>query len=109
MSYDFSMAANVGGEEPATIDNTWRNYTSNVSPMWSEALGHHITELENRPGRECYPLLVAATELMEAQPDRFKAMNPENGWGDYDGALSVLRELASWCRKYPDALLEMSY
>ncbi len=30
---------------------------------------------------------------LEADPDRYRAMNPENGWGDYDRLLKVLREM----------------
>jgi hypothetical protein len=30
---------------------------------------------------------------LEADPERYRAMNPENGWGDYDGLLKVLREM----------------
>lgn len=30
---------------------------------------------------------------LEADPDRFRAMNPENGWGSYDGLLGVLRDM----------------
>jgi hypothetical protein len=30
---------------------------------------------------------------LEADPPRYRAMNPENGWGDYDALLKVLREM----------------
>lgn len=30
---------------------------------------------------------------LEADPDRYRAMNPENGWGDYDRLLDVLRRM----------------
>jgi hypothetical protein len=30
---------------------------------------------------------------LTSDPARFRAMNPANGWGDYDGLLGVLREM----------------
>lgn len=30
---------------------------------------------------------------MEKDPERFRAMNPENGWGDFDSFLEVLQEM----------------
>lgn len=30
---------------------------------------------------------------LEADPERYRAMNPPNGWGSYDSLLSVLREM----------------
>lgn len=36
MSYDVSFEIDTGGGEP--VDVAWRNYTSNVSGMWTKAL-----------------------------------------------------------------------
>jgi len=30
-----------------------------------------------------------------ADPDRYRAMNPDNGWGDYDSLLRVLQEMCA--------------
>lgn len=38
---------------------------------------------------------------MEADPERFRAMNPENGWGDYDSVLDVLREMRAAVPEWP--------
>lgn len=38
---------------------------------------------------------------LEADPTRFIAMNPENGWGSYDSLLRVLREMRDAVPEYP--------
>ena len=42
-------------------------------------------------------------ELLRSNPDRFKAFNPENGWGDYDGLVQFAEEYLEACRHFPDA------
>lgn len=34
---------------------------------------------------------------LEAEPDRFRAMNPDNGWGNYDSLLGVFHEMRAAC------------
>ncbi|MGW0581932.1 hypothetical protein ACWD25_39705, partial [Streptomyces sp. NPDC002920] len=52
MSYWISVYMNVdtGGPEPAYVELVEvGNYTSNVHPMWSDALGYCLYELEEKP------------------------------------------------------------
>lgn len=115
MSYDFWIEADVGGGDPLCEDlytaegEYAANYTSNVSPMWSEALGRDMSDLRGMRCADAKPILDAAVLAMEADPARFRAMNPENGWGDYEGALKILRALADRCAKYPGAQIGMGY
>lgn len=52
--------------------------------------------------------LRAAIRAMLADPERFRAHNPANGWGDYEGFLAFCRRLADACEEYPDAEVEAS-
>lgn len=96
MSYDVYL---LKGE--TTVG--WWNYTSNIAPMLNMALESviaftpgaerwhdllHGCQLES--GRE---LLGVAVRSLESDPERYRAMNPANGWGDYDSLLGVLREM----------------
>lgn len=114
MGWDFGMWADVGGEERGYLDGYDRNYTFNVSPMFFRALaGTEIAEaglrgLDGKLGSECAPLLTVMIERMEASPDAFKELNPPNGWGSYDGALHLLRELRRWCAEAPKARMRVS-
>ena len=38
---------------------------------------------------------------LEADPDRFRAMNPENGWGDFDSFVKVLTEMRNAVPEWP--------
>jgi hypothetical protein len=45
---------------------------------------------------------------LESDPDKFKKMNPSNGWGSYDSLLSkFLRPLLEMCRAYPNTYVHV--
>ena len=54
-----------------------------------------------------------ADDLSQALPKGFifmidnreecEALNPENGWGNYEGLLNVILDYLKACNKYPDA------
>lgn len=110
------------------------NYTSNVSPMWTHALGvpdrpcfnedgsprmasrlvdgewerfhlhdHGLRVLHGAPCSEAAGVVARAVERMEADPDFYRQWEPENGWGDYEGALAYLRRLRDGCQENPAA------
>lgn len=99
MSYDVTF------EVPGDHVDGWRNYTSNVSPMWTKAMGANLGDLIDQWGYRCanlLPHLRLGIAVMKAYPEPFKAMNPSNGWGDYDGALGYLEWMAAMCCEWPD-------
>ncbi len=113
MSYDFSMSVNVGTErDPKWMDvgNFAANYTYNVSPMFRLAFdgGKGINVLHMETGAKCAEFLDKAIERMAADPDEYGKLNPENGWGSYDGALTLLRTLRGWCEEAPGALMRIT-
>ena len=84
MSYDI----NVRRYCPDILDI---NYTFNVSPMFRLALGKSgIKQLNDLNREECIELLQGGIKDMEENPETYKKLNPENGWGNYEGALDVL-------------------
>jgi len=91
MSYDVWYEVEVDGEWVAASEG--HNYTSNVSCMWREA-GCDLAEFHGRPVTEFAQPLADAIETMKADPERFRAMNPPNGWGDMDSCVdNFLRPL----------------
>jgi hypothetical protein len=52
--------------------------------------------------------LRAGLALMESDPERFKAHNPENGWGSYDDFVPWVRKYLEACEEYPDAIVRVS-
>lgn len=112
MSYDVSLYIDVdtGGPEPhryypADIGN----YTSNVSGMWTKALGYRLADLNERTAGDCTADLQRAVSNMETNRAEYEAMNPPNGWGDYAGALEYLRELYYACLASPKARIRISH
>ena len=94
----------------ASFDGEWWNHTHNTNNMIAAAyelatgesteqaagpLGHVIgpawwQRLNGMNGAEGAAYLGQIVKGLEADPERFQAMNPPNGWGDYDGLLEVL-------------------
>lgn len=109
MSYTFGMRrpkCSKCGMEPE-LDYE-KGMTYNVGPMFHDALGGHpIRSLHNVPGWLLVSPLRMAALKMRANPDKYRAMNPPNGWGSYESALETLEELLRWCEAEPDALLEV--
>ncbi|MPN58149.1 hypothetical protein SDC9_205850 [bioreactor metagenome] len=51
------------------------------------------------------PLEKAIKEL-ENDPEKYKAYNPSNGWGNYDIFVSFCKSVLHTCREHPDAVIE---
>jgi hypothetical protein len=90
----------------------WFNYTHNISPMIYRALEgagialeadetwwQHLSGMSGTEGRD---YLAAIIGQLEADPERFRAMNPPNGWGCYDGRDGVLGVLRKMRDAVPD-------
>lgn len=111
MSYWAYLYMNVdtGGAEPAYVELAEiGNYTSNVWLMWADALGHSLADLAEKNAGESLPAIQRAVADMEANPARYEAMNPPNGWGNYEGALDYLRSLRDACAEHPKATIRIS-
>jgi hypothetical protein len=53
------------------------------------------------------PLEKGLKEL-ETHPDKYKAYNPPNGWGNYEVFVSFCKSVLQKCREFPDAVVEAS-
>ena len=108
MSLDIylDIAVDTGGEHLHDIRLWSGNATHNLGPMWREAGIRDA--LYNRAGSfagSILPELRRGLQDMEARPDVYRAMDPPNKWGDYDGAVRFLRELIEACKKHPRATI----
>jgi hypothetical protein len=45
---------------------------------------------------------------LEVNPDKYKAYNAPNGFGNYDDLMKFCKSLLRKCRKFPDAVIEAS-
>jgi hypothetical protein len=106
MSHDVYLEIDTGGSEPVTVFSS--NYTSNVSGMWAEALGFPLADLHGRTASDAIPDLRRAASHMANNPETYKAMNPPNGWGNYEGARDYLAEILGACLDNPKTTIAVS-
>jgi hypothetical protein len=69
------------------------NMTSNVAGMWRLA-GADLRAMFGQPAAEVQVTLATAVRNMLAEPEKYRALEPENGWGDYEGCVGYLVKLA---------------
>ena len=100
----------VASEDSETVYDA--NITHNLNGMADEAMlynclwrpdEHGITKAE-----QLIPLLTTGLALLKSDPERFKALNPENGWGDYDGLVKFVTSYLDACERYPSAEIGIS-
>lgn len=109
MSYDVRLAVDTGGEELVSVTE-YRSPTYNLAPMFSEALGIDMRDygngrrfLDGMAAADALPIVTAALSKMALDPEHFRALNPPNGWGSYEGAVEFLQWLQMQCIKHPKA------
>lgn len=89
-----------------------QNITHNLCAMAKEAgIYMHLwrpDELRITKAGELILPLKKGLKLMKSNPKRFKALNPENGWGSYDRFVPWIERYIEACEDYPYADVEVS-
>lgn len=103
------------------------NMTSNIGAMYSRVLpgpydggGQYdatgqsypcdgLPGLSGLPVAVALPLLRTAIIDMKARRAELLYLEPENGWGSFDGALDYLRKIADACEQVPDGIVAVSW
>ncbi len=88
------------------------NITHNIAPMAKEAGIYEATWHPDEYGIETAAQVAAVLrpglERLLAEPARFRALNPSNGWGSYDGLVGFVEKYLAACEDSPTALVEVS-
>lgn len=102
------MSADLWIESPACeacgrqFDGAELNVTYNLSKMLREAGFEGWRWCVDRSAQEVGKHMLAVLDGMRADEDRWRAMNPANGWGNYDACLqSAMRTFAYECLAAP--------
>lgn len=89
-----------------------RNITHNLNGMAKEAGLYHFLwrpdEIGVTTAKQLIEPLKIGLALLESDPERFRKLNPPNGWGTYEGLVEVVRDYLEACEKYQDARIEVS-
>ena len=108
MSLDFGLQFE-GEDTKETCELYERNITHNVANMWGRAgIFNSLYNSGGKKAKEELENLREGLKKMEDSPAEYRKLDPENGWGDYDSALEFLREVVSYCAKYPNSIIWVS-
>lgn len=113
MGWDAWLAVVGPTKDHALAGADW-NYTYNTEPMIRAALEHvdswrGPTNFWAWLGGQTADVgkigLEALVAELERDPDRYRALNPVNGYGDYDGLVKILREMAAAAGEAPPGVV----
>lgn len=103
MSLDFYL------EETKPTEIYWKNVTHNLCPMWRKAdIFDDLYESDGKKASEILDNLKVGLEKMLGDVMGYTKLNPENGWGDYNGAIDFLTETIKACEESPQAIIRIS-
>ncbi|PLR99586.1 hypothetical protein [Bacillus sp. T33-2] len=83
------------------------NYTYNVSKMYGAAMGKTMSDFHGMEAFNAVDILSKGFCEMRDNPEKYKAMNPSNGWGNYEGALQYLEKLLLACIENPNSIINV--
>ena len=105
------MELDTGGAEPYEAQLFSDNVTHNLAGMAEEAgIYEHLwrpDELGITVAGDLVAPLRAGLALLEAEPGRFRAKNPSNGWGDYCGFVEFVQKYLAACKAHPKATIRV--
>lgn len=100
---DWNYTHNCNGMANAVIDENYEQ-----RPVFEEVFcithPEHKSwwrQLDGLSGARGAQFLDFIIRGLEADPDRFRAMNPENGWGDYDSFVKKLIDMRNSVPEWP--------
>src|SRR5437868_1661403 len=106
------MSLDVYLEETSPHEVYSANITHNLSDMARAAGIYQAVWHPEEAGITCAAGLVLPLRegiaKMEADPEKYRAFNPKNGWGSYEGFLQWLKEYLTACEQHPDAEIRAS-
>jgi hypothetical protein len=109
--------ARYPGKEPFTVEEEGEmvysaNITHNLGQMAEEAMLYNCIWRPDEHGithaHQLIPLLKVGLAFLQAEPERFKAFNPSNGWGNYHGLRQFVADYLVACEEYPSAEVDVS-
>lgn len=85
------------------------NITHNLVPMWEEAGCYEaLYDSSGKKARSILPKLKRALKAIQADPDKYKVLEPANGWGTYESAINFLEKVIEACKNNPNGELYIS-
>lgn len=106
------MSLDVYLEEMRPAEVYWRSITHNLGQMAVAAgIYKHLwrpEELGIKTAGDLIEPLRQGLARLQADPERFEAHNPRNGWGDYEGFVEFVADYLRACAESPTATVRIS-
>lgn len=103
------MSLDVYLEKMVLTDVYSDNITHNLGKMAQEAgLYDALWRPEEnglKTAADLIPFLEAGLARLRANPEIYEQFNPANGWGNYVGLVTFVRDYLDACKCHPDALV----
>lgn len=106
------------GREPTSVEDNEgdevfsANITHNLGKMATAAgIYDHLWRPDEHGITKAGELIAPLSDgliRLRADPARFEALNPENGWGSYANFVPWVERYLSACEQYPDATVSVS-
>lgn len=94
------------------VEVFWQNITHNLATMADNAGLYEALwrpeELGFLKAYELIPTLEAGLKRLKDSPEHYKKLNPENGWGSYEGLVAFVEQYLEACKENPDADIDVS-
>ena len=102
MSYDIWATHGPYSDWDVAVD--LGNYTSNVSGMWRAACPKldGLAGIHGKLGFQISHDLKVGLVTMFRERDELREMNPDNGWGDFEGAFRYFAGVVTAARLRPE-------
>ena len=88
------------------------NITHNLNTMASEAgIYEHLwrpDEIGITKAKQLIEPLSECLHKLKSEPEKYKAFNPSNGWGSYEGLVKFVSNYLDACYENPDADVSVS-
>ena len=106
-----SLDVDVGRTKPHHVEFFSANVTHNLTAMADEAgIYRHLWHPEQVDVVTASDLIEPLSEglnWLRSEPERFKKLNPKNGWGDYQGFVQFVVAYLEACEAFPKANVEV--
>ena len=85
------------------------NITYNLAPMYYKAIDKELglKKIKGMSCKKALPIIENAIKDMIDNKEEYKKLNPENGWGTYDGLLEKFKDIRNICEDNLDGIFDM--
>lgn len=103
------MSLDVSVKAKRVVDVYEDNITYNLAPMYYKCIDIDggLKALNGMKCKDAIPVLNRAIDDLIENKEEYEKLNPENGWGSYEGLLKSLKSLRIACLENPSGKVEI--